>query len=311
LLDRAVVGIAQWLPRPGDAAGNLAAALELVAELGRRRCDLIVLPELWPSGYSPKTLAGDVAASAEPVDGPRTAALAGAAAAAGAWLAAGSAPERDGSDVYNTALLFGRDGELRAVHRKAHLYAPLGEDEVFAAGQHLTVCPTEDFGPLGLPVCFDGDFPETARALRLAGARVVVQASAYEVEAESWWDRLYPARALENGQWWLMSNQCGRTPSGVLLGGSQIISPLGRVVSRAVKAHELAGPAGPALLVAEIALAGELAEADRLNSALWENRREELYTRAGAAASAHDKPGPPEDGLGPGRPEPAGTGRDI
>jgi predicted amidohydrolase len=285
LLDRAVVGIAQWLPRPGDAAGNLAAALGLIAELGTRHCDLIVLPELWPSGYSPKTLADDVAASAEPLDGPRTAALAGAAAAAGAWLAAGSMPERDGADVYNTAVLFGRDGEMRGAHRKAHLYAPLGEDLIFAAGPCLTVCPTEDFGPVGLPVCFDGDFPETARALRLAGARVVVQASAYEVEAEGWWDGLYPARALENGQWWVMSNQCGRTPSGALLGGSQVISPLGRVVSRAVKVHELASSAGEALLVAEIALQAELAEADRLNSALWENRREELYTRAEAWAS--------------------------
>ena len=291
LLDRAVVGIAQWLPYPGDPAGNLAAALELVAELGRRRCDLILLPELWPSGYSPKTLAGDVAASAEPVDGPRTAALAGAATAAGAWLAAGSVPERDGADIYNTALLFGRDGELRTVHRKAHLYAPLGEDLVFAAGQRLTVCSTDDFGVLGLPVCFDGDFPETARALRLAGARVVVQASAYELEAESWWDRLYPARAMENGQWWVMSNQCGRTPSGTLLGGSQIISPLGRVVSRAVKVHELTGSAEPALLVADIALREELAEADQVNSALWECRRDELYTRADAWPPAHDSPG--------------------
>jgi predicted amidohydrolase len=282
LLDRAVVGIAQWLPRPGDAAGNLAAALELIAELGRRRCDLILLPELWPSGYSPQTLADDVAAAAEPLDGPRTAELAGAAAAAGAWLAAGSVPERDGTDVYNTAMLFGRDGALRGVHRKAHLYAPLGEDRIFAAGPRLTVCRTEDFGVLGLPVCFDGDFPETARALRLAGARIVVQASAYEVEAESWWDALYPARAMENGQWWVMSNQCGVTPSGALLGGSQIISPLGIVVSRAVKVHELAGPAGYALLVAEIALREELAQADRINSALWLNRREELYARAEA-----------------------------
>jgi predicted amidohydrolase len=284
LLDRAVVGIAQWLPGPGDAEGNLAVALELVAKLAKRRCDLILLPELWPSGYSPKTLAGDVAATAEPLDGPRTAALAAAAAAAGSWLAAGSVPERDGEDVYNTALLFGRDGELRAAHRKAHLYAPLGEDLIFAAGQRLTVCPTEDFGVVGLPVCFDGDFPETARALRLAGARVVVQASAYEVEAEGWWDGLYPARALENGQWWVMSNQCGRTPSGALLGGSQVISPLGRLVSRAVKVHEVSEPAGPALLVAEIALRTELADADRLNSALWENRREELYARAEAWA---------------------------
>ena len=143
---------------------------------------------------------------------------------------------------------------------------------------------------LGLPVCFDGDFPETARTLRLAGARVVVQASAYELEAESWWDGLYPARALENGQWWVMSNQCGRTPSGTLLGGSQIISPLGCVVSRATKAHEAAGRAGRELLVTEIALREELAEADRLNSALWENRREELYNRAVASPPA---PGPP------------------
>ena len=57
MLDLAVVGIAQWLPRPGDAAGNLAAALDLIAELGQRRCDLILLPELWPSGYSPKSTA--------------------------------------------------------------------------------------------------------------------------------------------------------------------------------------------------------------------------------------------------------------
>ena len=290
MLDLAVVGIAQWLPRPGDAPGNLAAALELIAELGQRRCDLILLPELWPSGYSPKSLADDVAGSAEPLDGPRTAALASAAAAAGAWLAAGSVPERDGDDIFNTAMLFARDGELRGVHRKAHLYAPLGEDLIFRAGQQLTVCPTEDFGPLGLPVCFDGDFPETARALRLAGARVVVQASAYEVEAESWWDGLYPARALENGQWWVMSNQCGKTPSGTLLGGSQVISPSGRVVSRAVKAHELTGPAEPALLVADIALREELAEADRVNSALWECRREELYNRAEACPPAHDSP---------------------
>jgi predicted amidohydrolase len=110
----------------------------------------------------------------------------------------------------------------------------------------------------------------------------VVQASAYELEAETWWDRLYPARALENGQWWVMSNQCGRTPSGALLGGSQIISPLGSTVSRAVKVHELAGPAGPVLLVAEIGLRAELAEADRLNSALWQNRRQELYGRTEA-----------------------------
>jgi predicted amidohydrolase len=151
---------------------------------------------------------------------------------------------------------------------------------------------TEDFGVIGLPICFDGDFPETARALRLAGARVVLQASAYEAEAESWWDRLYPARALENGQWWVMSNQCGQTPSGALLGGSQVISPLGHIVGRAAKVHQLARPATPTLLVAELELREELAKADRVNSALWESRRTELYSRAHIYASPHDSERP-------------------
>jgi predicted amidohydrolase len=53
--------------------GNLATGLDLIGELGQRRCDLILLPELWPSGYSPASLAGDIARSAEPLDGPRTA----------------------------------------------------------------------------------------------------------------------------------------------------------------------------------------------------------------------------------------------
>jgi predicted amidohydrolase len=230
-----------------------------------------------------------VAASAEPVDGPRSAALAAAAAAAGAWLAAGSVPERDGADVYNTALLFGRDGELRGAHRKAHLYAPLGEDLIFAAGQHLTVCPTEDFGVVGLPVCFDGDFPETARALRLAGYSRSHQLSASTSYALACTTILAPARALENGQWWVMSNQCGRSASGTLLGGSQIISPLGSVVSRAAKVHELNGRTEPVLLVTEIALTEQLAEADLVNSALWENRRAELY--AGTYAYGSDERG--------------------
>lgn len=276
--ERVTVGIAQWLPAPADGAGNLTAALTHVAALAARGCDLVVLPELWPSGFEWRTLAADVRATAEPLDGPRVAALAQAARAAGAWLVAGSVPELDGRDVYNTALVLDPAGSLRATHRKAHLYTPLHEERALARGDDLVVVDTDVVGPLGLATCFDGDFPEVARALRGAGARVVVQPAAYECAAEAWWDLLYPANALANGQWWIQANQCGATASGTFLGASRIVDPHGRIVAEAPRAAEGQTPAAH-LLVADVALAAELARWDDASGVLYGERRPALPVR--------------------------------
>ncbi len=268
----AVAGIAQWLPEPGQPERNLATALRLTRELAGRGADLIVLPELWPCGFDWGTLRQDAAGAAEALDGPRCAALADCARQLGVWLAAGSVPERDGGAIYNTALLFDRSGQLRAWHRKAHLYQPLGETEIFTPGGRLTVCPTGEFGTVGLTVCFDGDFPEVARALRDAGAGLVIQPCAYEAAAQQWWRALYPAHAISNGQWWIMANQCGSNPSGTLLGESQVISPTGHVVARARGAGD--GQTPPAeLMTVPLPLARELATAEQENGVLWQLRR--------------------------------------
>ena len=74
------VGLAQWLPACGRPAENLADALGHVRELARRGADLVVLPELWPSGYDPQTLASDATEAAEPLDGPGGRELAGVGA---------------------------------------------------------------------------------------------------------------------------------------------------------------------------------------------------------------------------------------
>jgi len=283
--DDVTVGIAQWLPRPGRPGENLATAVTLITGLARRGVDLVVLPELWPCGFDWGSLREDAAGAAETLDGPRCAALAACARDHGIWLAAGSVPERAGGALYNTALLFDRGGRLRAWHRKAHLYRPLGEDAVFAPGDRLTVCPTGEFGTVGLSVCFDGDFPESARAMRGAGARLVIQPSAYETAARGWWRTLYPAHALSNGQWWVMANQCGTNPSGTLLGESQIIAPSGEVLARAPGARD--GETPPAeLMTAALPLAGELARAEQDSGVLWRLRRGDLRARAQDAVAA-------------------------
>src|SRR5258707_5791066 len=130
--DDVVVGIAQWLPRPGQASENLAAAVRLSGDLAQRGADLVVLPELWPCGFDWGSLRRDAASAAETLDGPRCAALAACARDLGVWLAAGSVPESHDGALYNTALFFDRRGRLRAWHRKAHLYSPLGETDIFA-----------------------------------------------------------------------------------------------------------------------------------------------------------------------------------
>jgi predicted amidohydrolase len=273
--DDVVVGIAQWLPRPGQASENLAAAVRLSGDLARRGADLVVLPELWPCGFDWGSLRRDAASAAETLDGPRCAALAACARDLGVWLAAGSVPESYDGALYNTALLFDRRGRLRAWHRKAHLYSPLGETDIFAPGDRLTVCPTGEFGMVGLTVCFDGDFPEVARAMRDAGATLVVQPSAYEAAARAWWRTLYPAHALSNGQWWVLANQCGTNPSGTLLGESQVISPSGDVLAKARGARD--GETPPAeLMTVTLSLTSELARAEQDSGVLLSSRRPDL-----------------------------------
>ena len=148
-----------------------------------RGVELLVLPELWPCGYDPATLADDARQAAEPRDGPRSKRLGEAALAADMWLVAGSVPESgDDGALYNTALVFNPRGELVAWHRKAHLYPPTGEPAIFRPGDRLTTFKDPTLGMVGIVICFDGDFPEVARTLGLRGARLVVAPSAYEVE---------------------------------------------------------------------------------------------------------------------------------
>jgi predicted amidohydrolase len=270
------VGIAQWLAVPGEPKRNLQVALDMIDLAAARGVELLVLPELWPCGYDPATLPHDARAAAEPLDGPRRARLAEAAVAAGMWLVAGSVPElgEDGA-LYNTALVFNPEGDLVAWHRKAHLYPLTGEPSIFRPGDRLTSFHDPRLGVVGVVICFDGDFPEVARALARRGARLMVAPSAYEVEGATTWDVLYPALALANSQWWVQSNQCGAHGTTTLLGASRIVAPTGTIVAEATRTvpgcmHP------PELLVQRIDL--QLAyQKDGIATLLDEGRRPELY----------------------------------
>jgi len=258
------VGLAQWTPGP-DPRINLDTAESALRELARRGCRLAVLPELWLCGYRSGSLGADARAAAEPIGGPVQRRMAAVAGETGMVVCAGSFPELDGGFLYNTAVVYGPSGELLLSHRKACLYG--AEPGVFRSGDAVTVGDIPGIGRVGLCVCFDGDFPETARALRGAGADLVLHPSAYEAGAQSWWDTIYPAQALCNGQWWISANQHGGAGADRMLGGSRVIAPDGRTVAAAPRNRELVPV--PELLVADLAVGDELAAAATASSVLW------------------------------------------
>ena len=80
-------------------------------------------------------------------------------------------------------------------------------------------------------VCYDGCFPEHARAASDAGALAYVCPSAYVVGSEHRRDVYYAARALDNGIYTVMSGLVGRCGSLDFSGGTAIYDPQGRAIA--------------------------------------------------------------------------------
>src|ERR1700755_530297 len=103
-----------------DKARNLATAEALVRAAAADGADLVALPEKW-NLLAPGE---ELAAGAEPLDGPSLTAARGWARTLGIHLLAGSISERagDGGKPFNASVLIGPDGNDLAVYRKIHMF---------------------------------------------------------------------------------------------------------------------------------------------------------------------------------------------
>ncbi|WP_433546609.1 carbon-nitrogen family hydrolase [Streptomyces sp. CA-294286] len=212
---------------------------ERVASLVRAQqgSDLVVLPELWPTGaWAYEGFADE----AEPLEGSTYEVMAKAARDAGVWLHAGSIVERDPEGpLYNTSLVFSPDGALVAAYRKIHRFGfDEGEAVLMGAGQELVTVPMSGLH-LGLATCYDLRFPELFRGLVDAGANAFAVPAGWPARRRGHWTLLARARAVENQAYVLACGTAGTNGGVEQAGHSIVVDPWGEVLAEAGTGEEV------------------------------------------------------------------------
>lgn len=157
--------------------------------------DVFITPECWLDGYAAADKGSTperLRETAQSLEGsPYLDRVAEEARKRNMYLCFGFTSLEDGH-IYNSAGLWDRQGKLLGVYHKTHLQT---HDLQFSPGADLPVWQT-DFGATGVMICADRRWPETARTLRLKGARILLNPT-YGMHhlANEWWMR---TRGFEN-----------------------------------------------------------------------------------------------------------------
>ena len=222
------VALAQLAPKLRDKGANLDRIEKAVASSG---ADLVMFGELFLTGYMARDA---IPRLAETVPGPATERIARIAAEHGAHVVVGM-PERDakGRHLFNTSVLVAPDGGVER-YRKIHPanFGAFEEGLYFGRGSDLVLADTK-LGRLGLLICYDAFFPELAKAYALQGADALVVISAAPATSKAFFDRILPARAIEDTVFVLYANLVGTELNMVFQGGTQAIGPRGEDLGRA------------------------------------------------------------------------------
>ena len=228
-MTKATITLAQVVCPLHDKRANLRRMRDVVR---RTRGDIVVFPELNLTGYMPRD---DLFRQAETMSGPSVRAVAKLAKETSKDIVFGLPLKDEGTHglVYNSAVLASGTGET---FRYDKMYLPnFGpfEERVFFSKGNCAVVAKGMHARLGLMVCYDLFFPELAKLEALMGAQVLVDLSASPTTSRPNFDRIMPARAVENGLFLAFANMTGVHGSLVFSGGSLVYSPKGELLVRA------------------------------------------------------------------------------
>lgn len=246
---------------PDANYAKMEARLEEAVAL-QPKPDVIVLPEMWNTGYALEQIQD----LADP-DGQRTKRIVSAFCRRHqVRVIAGSIAERRGDAVTNTIHIFDETGAEVAEYSKIHLFQLMNEHLHLQAGEKTGQFKLGDI-PAAAMICYDIRFPELARKLALGGAKILFVPAEWPHPRLHHWRTLLQARAIENQMYVVSCNTVGDSGGTSFFGHSMIIDPWGEVLAEAGEEETI--------LTAEINLA--LVDEIRGRIPVFADRRPSLY----------------------------------
>ncbi|QYR23721.1 carbon-nitrogen family hydrolase [Paenibacillus sp. sptzw28] len=264
MTDKLRIALVQMHVEAGDPEANFGRLEEKLEEAvrGKEKPGLIMLPEMWNTGYALEQI--NALADA---DGKRTKEFISAFSRKhGVQLIAGSIAEQRQSGVYNTIYVFNEQGNVEADYSKIHLFRLMDEEKHLQAGDKIGRLKVSG-ADAGMMICYDIRFPELSRKLALEGAKLLFVPAQWPNPRLHHWRTLLMARAIENQMFVIACNRCGTSGESSFFGHSLVIDPWGEIIAEAGEEETI--------LRAEIDLS--IVDAVRAKIPVFEDRRPSLY----------------------------------
>ncbi len=267
------------LALPGPIDANIAAVEVLVREAAHHGAKVILPPELFEGPYFCQEQHERFFATAAPVEEHRAVKAMQALAEELQVYIATSFFERDGPHYYNSLAMIDDAGVVMGVYRKSHIPDGPGYTEKFyfrPGNTGFKIWETK-YGNVGIGICWDQWYPETARAMMLMGADILFfptaigdEPAAEELDTSRLWRRAMVGHAVSNVVPIVASNRIGTEAAMTFYGHSFIANERGDLVVEY-------GATETGVLVAEFDL--DLVRKHRATFGFFRDRRPELYGR--------------------------------
>jgi N-carbamoylputrescine amidase len=262
-----------------DVAENIANVSELVREAADKEAQVILPPELFEGPYFCRVEDEGLFAAARPVaEHPSVKAMRQLAEELRVWIPT-SFFEADGPHYYNSLAMIGPDGKVEGVYRKSHIPDGPGYEEKFYFRPGNTGFKVwQGAGTtLGVGVCWDQWYPETARAMMLMGAEILFYPTAIgsephdpELDTSRLWRRAMIGHAVSNVVPVVAANRIGSEGGQIFYGHSFICDERGDILAEFGKEES-------GVLVATLDI--DQAKRHRAAFGFFRDRRPELYGR--------------------------------
>lgn len=222
------VALGQFNIQFAQPAANHTRVRELVAAAADGEADVVVLPEMWNTGYALDKLP----ALADEGGQETLALLQELARQYQVGIVGGSVAVKIGPHFVNRTLVVDPLGNLLGQYDKVHLFGLMAEDQYLQAGNQenyfrLAGVPSASF------ICYDLRFPEWIRTVARHGTDLLYFPAEWPAVRIPQWEILLRARAVENQCFVVAVNRVGDDPDNHFNGHSLVIDPLGRVIADA------------------------------------------------------------------------------